>query len=85
MNLLQVFVPDEQKDEKYWKRRNKNNVAARRSREAKRVKENQIALRTAFLEKENETLKSELKKTRDFTNELLGRLSKYETVEPMEL
>jgi len=35
-------------------------VAARRSREARRLKENQIALRAAFLERENKVLKKEL-------------------------
>lgn len=40
------------KDDKYWARRRKNNMAAKRSRDARRVKENQIAMRAAFLEKE---------------------------------
>lgn len=57
---LQVFVPDEKKDDKYWSRRVKNNVAARRSREARRLKENQIALRAAFLETENRALKERI-------------------------
>merc|ERR1711988_1055679 len=51
------YVPSESKDMCYWEKRNKNNEAARRSREARRLKENQIALRTAFLEKENAQLK----------------------------
>ena len=55
-----VFVPDEQKDNKYWERRRKNNVAAKRSRDARRVKENQIVLRASFLEKENNALKDEV-------------------------
>ena len=38
-------MPDESKDGRYWEKRGKNNVAARRSREARRLKENQIALR----------------------------------------
>ena len=45
------------KDEKYWEKRLKNKQATRRSREAKRLKENQIVLRAAFLEKENKVLK----------------------------
>jgi hypothetical protein len=40
-----LLVPDESKDNRYWEKRGKNNVAARRSREARRLKENQIALR----------------------------------------
>jgi len=54
------FVPEQSKDDKYWDKREKNNVAARRSREARRLKENQIALRAAFLERENKVLKKEL-------------------------
>lgn len=46
------FVPMELKDEKYWARRRKNNLAAKRSRDARRLKENQIAMRANFLEKE---------------------------------
>jgi len=53
------FVPEDSKDEKYWKRRNKNNVAAKRSREARRAKENQIIMRAGFLESENERLTGE--------------------------
>jgi len=30
------------KDEKYWERRRKNNLAAKRSRDARRAKENQV-------------------------------------------
>merc|ERR1711963_981357 len=54
------YVPSEAKDMSYWEKRNKNNEAARRSREARRLKENQIALRTAFLEKQNNGLKAAL-------------------------
>lgn len=57
-------MPSESKDERYWEKREKNNVAARRSREARRLKENQIALRTAYLEKENATLKRELEEAK---------------------
>lgn len=60
------FVPDEMKDEKYWARRRKNNLAAKRSRDARRIKENQIAIRAAYLEKENSKLREQLEKlTRD--------------------
>merc|ERR1719225_1511866 len=47
-----VAVPEEHKDEKYWEKRLKNKEATRRSREAKRLKQNQIALRAAHLERE---------------------------------
>ena len=58
--MFQTFVPTDAKDGDYWAKRDKNNFAARRSREARRLKENQIALRTAFLEKENHQLKVRL-------------------------
>ncbi|XP_017287351.1 TEF transcription factor, PAR bZIP family member a [Kryptolebias marmoratus] len=59
-----VFVPEDQKDEKYWQRRKKNNVAAKRSRDARRLKENQITVRAAFLERENLALRSEVAELR---------------------
>merc|ERR1712080_605740 len=55
-----LYVDFEKKDDKYWEKRGKNNIAARRSREARRLKENQIALRTAYLEKQNAGLKAAL-------------------------
>ena len=66
------------KDEKYWQRRKKNNVAAKRSRDARRIKENQIAMRAAYLEKENEKLREELDKVKEDNARLLARLAKYE-------
>lgn len=55
-----MLVPDEQKDDKYWSRRYKNNEAAKRSRDARRLKENQITVRAAFLERENAALRQEM-------------------------
>merc|ERR1711988_718315 len=79
------YVPSESKDMCYWEKRNKNNEAARRSREARRLKENQIALRTAFLEKENAQLKAALDEmtaensTFEMENEILQKkLKQYE-------
>ncbi|XP_063976396.1 dolichyl-diphosphooligosaccharide--protein glycosyltransferase subunit 1-like [Diachasmimorpha longicaudata] len=48
------------KDAAYWERRRKNNEAAKRSRDARRAKEDEIAIRAAFLEQENMKLKYEL-------------------------
>uniref|UniRef100_A0A8C1RE06 TEF transcription factor, PAR bZIP family member b n=1 Tax=Cyprinus carpio TaxID=7962 RepID=A0A8C1RE06_CYPCA len=59
-----VFVPAEAKDEKYWSRRKKNNMAAKRSRDARRLKENQIAVRASFLERENAALRQEVAELR---------------------
>ena len=54
--------PKAGKDQKYWERRKRNNLAAKRSREAKRAREIETAKRTAALEKENTTLKNQVKK-----------------------
>ena len=54
------ILPDEQKDEAYWERRRKNNEAAKRSRDARRAKEDEIAIRAALLEQENLKLRVEV-------------------------
>lgn len=62
--------PDEQKDESYWERRRKNNEAAKRSRDARRAKEDEIAIRAAFLEQENLKLRVELAALKNETSKL---------------
>ncbi len=52
-------VPDEKKDDIYWKRRLKNNLAAKRSRETRRKKEMELTDRASYLEQQNEILKYE--------------------------
>ncbi|CAG9857263.1 unnamed protein product [Phyllotreta striolata] len=47
-------------DPGYWEKRKKNNEAAKRSRDARRAKEDEIAIRCAFLEQENIQLKFRL-------------------------
>lgn len=74
-----VFVPEDLKDDRYWARRKKNNHAAKRSRDARRIKENQIAMRAAYLEKENATLREELEKLRHDNARMKHKLSKYES------
>ncbi|XP_025063573.1 D site-binding protein isoform X2 [Alligator sinensis] len=73
-----IQVPEEQKDEKYWSRRYKNNEAAKRSRDARRLKENQITVRAAFLEKENAVLRQEVAAIRQELSRYRSILSKYE-------
>ncbi|KAJ3601193.1 hypothetical protein NHX12_032166 [Muraenolepis orangiensis] len=59
-----IFIPEDLKDDRYWVRRRKNNFAAKRSRDARRLKENQIAIRANFLEKENQALRREVAELR---------------------
>ena len=66
-------------DEKYWTRRKKNNVAAKRSRDARRLKETQITIRAAFLEKENTALRTEVAELRKEVGKCKTIVSKYET------
>ncbi|XP_036385150.1 TEF transcription factor, PAR bZIP family member a isoform X1 [Megalops cyprinoides] len=73
-----VFVPEDQKDEKYWQRRKKNNVAAKRSRDARRLKENQITVRAAFLERENVALRQEVAELRKDFGRCKNVLTRYE-------
>ncbi|CAF1164932.1 unnamed protein product [Rotaria sordida] len=46
-------------DDIYWERRKKNNEAAKRSRDTRRAKEDEIALRATWLEQENVKLRLE--------------------------
>jgi len=52
------------KDEAYWERRRKNNDAAKRSRDSRRQKEDDMALRAALLEQENVRLRMQLDQLR---------------------
>lgn len=47
-------------DPSYWEKRRKNNEAAKRSRDARKAKEDEIAIRCAFLEQENVQLKCKI-------------------------
>lgn len=73
-----VLVPDEKKDDKYWHRRGKNNVAAKRSRDARRLKENQITVRAAFLERENAALRSQVAELRKEQSRFLSVVTRYQ-------
>ncbi|XP_061561609.1 HLF transcription factor, PAR bZIP family member b isoform X2 [Phycodurus eques] len=73
-----VFIPEDRKDDRYWARRRKNNVAAKRSRDARRLKENQIAIRAGFLEKENLALRQEVGELRKELGRTKNVLAEYE-------
>ncbi|XP_055838964.1 transcription factor ces-2 isoform X2 [Episyrphus balteatus] len=53
-------IPDEQKDEKYYERRKRNNEAAKKSRDARKIREDRIAFRAALLEQENSILRAQI-------------------------
>ena len=62
------------KDQAYWENRRKNNLAAKRSRDARRAKEDEIAIRAAFLEQENIQLKWEVARLKTETGRLRALL-----------
>lgn len=87
--MKRSFVDTTKKDDRYWESRKKNNIAARRSREARRVKENQICVRTAFLEQQNAYLKEQLHSANNkiqklnLVNKILNeQLKKYQSMNP---
>lgn len=41
-------IPDEQKDEKYFERRKRNNEAAKKSRDARKIREDRVSLSVEF-------------------------------------
>ncbi|XP_043504750.1 thyrotroph embryonic factor-like [Polistes fuscatus] len=60
----------DEKDATYWERRKKNNEAAKRSRDARRAKEDEIAIRAAYLEQENMKLRYDLATVRNEVDKL---------------
>ncbi|XP_051898022.1 nuclear factor, interleukin 3 regulated, member 6 [Pristis pectinata] len=54
------FIPEEKKDSNYWDKRKKNNEAAKRSREKRRVNDMVLEQRVIALLEENARLKAEL-------------------------
>lgn len=54
------FIPDEKKDNLYWERRRKNNEAAKRSREKRRINDMVLESKLMALGEENASLKAEL-------------------------
>jgi len=73
-----TVVPGHMKDDRYWARREKNNLAAKRSRDARRMKENQIAMRAQFLEDQHEKMSEELAEAKKTIAILKKKLQRYE-------
>ncbi|RWS29633.1 cell death specification protein-like protein [Leptotrombidium deliense] len=63
-------IPEECKDGAYWERRKRNNESAKRSREMRRVKEQQTNMRVIFLEQDNLRLKTEVTMLRNEVEKL---------------
>ena len=59
------FIPEHDKDETYWDRRRRNNEAAKRSREKRRVNDMMLESRVMELTKENNLLRAQLEAVYD--------------------
>ncbi|XP_049883087.1 transcription factor atf-2-like [Pectinophora gossypiella] len=74
-------IPPELKDEKYFERRRRNNQAAKKSRDARRIREDQvlpimyIAWRACLLEQENASLRAHVAALRQEALALRGLLA----------
>jgi len=66
------------RDEKYWERRRKNNLAAKKSRDTRRVRENQLRLRVLFLENANKVLREQMERKDLEIGDMRERLRGYE-------
>jgi len=53
------------KDQRYWEKRQRNNASAKRSRDARRVRELETQIRAEYLEDENYRLKGENERLRE--------------------
>uniref|UniRef100_A0AAY4D1K1 BZIP domain-containing protein n=2 Tax=Denticeps clupeoides TaxID=299321 RepID=A0AAY4D1K1_9TELE len=60
MRRKREFIPDEKKDATYWEKRRRNNVAAKRSREKRRLNDYVLETRLVALSEENARLHDEL-------------------------
>lgn len=58
-------IPDDLKDNKYYERRRRNNLAAKRSRDMRKNREDQVTVRANYLEKENSVLRAQVATLRD--------------------
>ncbi|XP_046749737.1 nuclear factor interleukin-3-regulated protein-like [Diprion similis] len=72
-------IPTEQKDEKYYERRKRNNEAAKKSRDARKIREDHIALKAMMLEHENAILKVQIATLREEAQSLRHVLIKQQT------
>ncbi|KAJ8961343.1 hypothetical protein NQ317_018147 [Molorchus minor] len=77
-SMRRYHSPSDRSDDLvYLEKRKKNNEAARRSRESRRAKEDEVAIRCAFLEQENIRLKLRIAVLESESNNLKSLLRMY--------
>ena len=63
-------IPDSQKDSRYFERRKRNNLAAKKSRDQRKLREETVAMRAGLLEEENAALRAQLSHLQEEKNSL---------------
>ena len=74
------FVDEKKKDETYWERRQRNNEAAKRSREQRREKEIEINRKCEVLQVENASLKFTVQNLQENNHKLEETISMYKEI-----
>lgn len=67
-------IPEDLKDGKYFERRKRNNLAAKKSRDQRKVRESQVCQRATLMEKENAVLRAQVGTLRDEAGSLRSLL-----------
>ena len=67
-------IPDDLKDDKYYERRKRNNLAAKKSRDSRKAREDDIAIRANLMEKENAILRAQVATLREEATSLKNLL-----------
>ncbi len=62
-------IPVELKDSRYFERRRRNNTAAKKSRDVRKSREDDVAMRAALLERENAVLRAQVATLREVMQE----------------
>lgn len=65
-------IPDDQKDDRYFERRKRNNLAAKKSRDQRKKREDALASRATFLERENAIWRTHVVALQEERNSLQG-------------
>ena len=63
------------RDEKYWERRRKNNIAAKKSRDARKIRENQLKVKVNCLQNANQVLRDQVERDKQEINQMKHKMS----------
>ena len=64
-----------ERDDKYWERRRKNNIAAKKSRDARKIRENQLKVKVNCLQNANQVLRDQVERDKQEINDLKQKVS----------